>query len=171
MALNERKTRAQDGIRYGSLTILARVVIAKYEPAVVSQNAVAFGKDRTEFLRKSDRFRVLDLFVMARGHQAGAVSVSEIKRLPHVKEVRQLGVIDIIKKRRVRYYQINTLVRKIGLGRAAAGQVNGAFRQAAFRVRLRDRPTDRRRDVEDLSDPFGFEATFQGNFERRFSVV
>src|SRR5882672_9570653 len=43
--------------------------------------------------------------------------------LPHVKEVRELGVVHVVEEWRISHDGVDALVRQVGGGRIAAGQV------------------------------------------------
>ena len=63
--------------------------------------AVTFSKDALKFLGKAKSLSVLNF-----GHISGAHARTDTFLLPRVKEVCKLGILDVVKKWRIRDYKV-----------------------------------------------------------------
>ena len=123
MCIHNREARAVDGAHQGSPALFARVMIGEDEQTIVFQYSPAFGEDRAELQRESVWVRVLYFAFVARGRSV-LDKTPRVECLPGEKEIRQFRVMDIVKERRVRYYQVNRLVWQAGIVRTAAGEID-----------------------------------------------
>lgn len=103
--------------------LVSRMVIGKYQQAVVVENAPTLGKDRREFLREKFGIGVLYLARTSRSRRRG-----KFQHLiePIIKEVRELRIVNIIKKRRIRDDNVDALggeIQATGISRGEIGRL------------------------------------------------
>ena len=104
-------------------SLVSRMVIGKYKQPFVGENAATLGKDRSEFSREKFGTGVLNLARTSRGHCRG-----KFQHLiePVIEEVRELRIVNIIKKRRIRDDNVDVFVGNVnttGISRTEIGRL------------------------------------------------
>ena len=113
----------------GFPSFLTRMMVGEDEQAIVLEDAVALAEDDLEFGCETFGIGILD-FAGLRVVEC-ALPRPRHQLLPGEKEIRKLGIMDVVKERRVCHNEVNALIRHARVGGIAAGQVDAMRREVA----------------------------------------
>ena len=111
MTRGDGETCSYEGLKDRAPALSARVMVREDEKSFGTEYSLALPPHSAQAISKKIRIAGLNLIDRSR---CGRCRTTENEALPHVEEIGKLGVVDIVKERRVRHYRVHTLRGNVG---------------------------------------------------------